>query len=223
MYLHVFVLFFIFLPYFFPAKELAFSDLTLSSGLQLLEKGDKQHTVVTDITSSSAQSVLFPFNPNTLDADGWNRLGLQERLVKTILNYRNKGGRFYKPGDLKKIWGMDPKKANQLIPYVELPDQETKKIINKSIVTIIDVNIASLEEWKTLPGIGETLSNRILKYRDQSGGFARVEELQQVYGITDSIFGLIKPYLKLVSTTLPKLIAKQSICPSDCTKNGDSA
>ena len=47
---------------------------------------------------------LFTFNPNTLETEGWRKLGLSERQAKTIMNYRSKGGRFYKKEDLKKIY-----------------------------------------------------------------------------------------------------------------------
>ena len=46
----------------------------------------------------------FPFDPNTLDAAGWRALGLDDRKVRTLLNYRSKGGRFRKPEDLIRLW-----------------------------------------------------------------------------------------------------------------------
>jgi DNA uptake protein ComE-like DNA-binding protein len=49
---------------------------------------------------------LFSFDPNTLSMAGWQKLGLNERIARIINNYRSKGGKFYKPEDLKKIWGM---------------------------------------------------------------------------------------------------------------------
>src|SRR2546423_6474890 len=49
---------------------------------------------------------LFQFDPNTLSTEGWQRLGLNEKNCKTINNYRDKGGRFYKAEDLQKIWGL---------------------------------------------------------------------------------------------------------------------
>src|SRR4051812_11683385 len=50
--------------------------------------------------SGYTESALFYFDPNTLDASGWKKLGLQDRTIKTILNYRSKGGHFYKHEDL---------------------------------------------------------------------------------------------------------------------------
>lgn len=57
---------------------------------------------------------------------------------------------------------------------------------------LIDLNSASLEELQTLPGIGETRANDIIKYRDEHGGFNNIEELQEVKGIGPATFENLK-------------------------------
>lgn len=47
----------------------------------------------------------------------------------------------------------------------------------------LNINVASLEELLTIPGIGETLARAILAYRDQNGPFERIEDLLSVPGI----------------------------------------
>ena len=53
---------------------------------------------------SNSNVTLFRFDPNTLDEAGWKKLGLPERTVRTILNYRNKGGKFRTVADLQKMY-----------------------------------------------------------------------------------------------------------------------
>ena len=48
----------------------------------------------------------------------------------------------------------------------------------------LDLNRASADELAALPGIGETLSSRIVQYRLYNGDFAAVEELEAVTGIS---------------------------------------
>lgn len=62
----------------------------------------------------------FPFDPNTLQASGWQRLGIPDKVIRTILNYLSKGGQFRKPADLGKIYGMRPVDARRLLPYVKI-------------------------------------------------------------------------------------------------------
>jgi competence protein ComEA len=48
----------------------------------------------------------FPFNPNTATREDFIRLGLMDKTANTIVHYREKGGKFYKPEDFKRIWGL---------------------------------------------------------------------------------------------------------------------
>ena len=52
----------------------------------------------------------------------------------------------------------------------------------------INLNEADSAMLEALPGIGERLSARIIKYRDRLGGFHDVAQLKEVYGLQDSVF-----------------------------------
>jgi competence protein ComEA len=48
---------------------------------------------------------------------------------------------------------------------------------------LVNLNTATLDQLDTLPGIGPTLAERILQWRQQHGRFSSVDELQEVSGI----------------------------------------
>lgn len=56
----------------------------------------------------------------------------------------------------------------------------------------VSLNTATLDELMTLPGIGESKANAIIKYREEVGAFQNIEELKEVSGIGDTIFDQIK-------------------------------
>ena len=52
----------------------------------------------------------------------------------------------------------------------------------------ININLASLTELQTLPGIGPVISQNIVNFREANGGFNSIEELLDVSGIGEVTF-----------------------------------
>jgi competence protein ComEA len=141
---------------------------------------------------------LFPFDPNSASFDSLTGLGLSERQAKTIINYRNKGGRFRKPSDVKKIYGIDDSTASRLIPYISIVQDTGKikyKVQESSADQIkaerVDLNQADSAALERLPGLGPVLSVRLIKYRKLLGGFYSVDQLKEVYGLPEETFQIL--------------------------------
>ncbi len=151
----------------------------------------------------------FNFNPNTLSEAGFIKLGLKPRLAKTILNYRNKGGTFYKKEDFKKIWGLHEQEYAQLSSYITIPKSENKfsyekeKSVEKNLN--IEINAATVEQLIELSGIAEKLGANIVNERKKLGGFYSVNQLKEVYGIRPETFDRIKKHLKCNPTLIKKI------------------
>ncbi len=58
--------------------------------------------------------------------------------------------------------------------------------------SLININLASITELMTLPGIGETKANNIISYREENGFFKAIEEIKNVSGIGDATFDQFK-------------------------------
>ena len=57
--------------------------------------------------------------------------------------------------------------------------------------TRININTASAEALETLPGIGPTLAQRIVAYRQANGPFSAVQDIMAVSGIGPAVFAQI--------------------------------
>lgn len=63
--------------------------------------------------------------------------------------------------------------------------------------SLIHLNRASAAELDALPGIGPTLSQRIVDWREANGSFKSVEDLRNVAGIGDRLFAGIRTLVVL--------------------------
>lgn len=79
---------------------------------------------------------------------------------------------------------------------------------NFSDITI-EINQAGKEDFKKLKGIGEVLSERILKYRTKLGGFNNTIQIKEVYGVSDSLYLSIKKNLKVNTSKIKKIDINQ--------------
>lgn len=63
----------------------------------------------------------------------------------------------------------------------------------------VNLNTATVAQLETLPGIGKSTAERILEYREKSGGFKKVEDLMNVRGIGEKSFLKLKPLVTVSS------------------------
>ena len=163
---------------------------------------------------------LFFFDPNRASFEEWNRLGVKEKTIRIIQHYLEKGGQFKRVEDLKKIYGFKEDDYRRLEPYVRMVSTRTTHVfkydsternwydtgvhherIKKEFIAV-DLNLADSASLCMLPGIGSKLASRIIHFRDKLGGFYSIEQLAETYGLPDSTYTRIKPFLNLGSKAL---------------------
>lgn len=191
--------------------------------------GEESRLPVTDsVAATVVPPVLFYFDPNTLPIADWQRLGVSARTAATIDRYRQKGGRFRTAADLERIYGLSPALCRQLQPYVRIvrnsasarPDTAWRRERRESPYTYrkdssayhrkpppraIDINTADTAEWQALPGIGAGFARRIVAFREKLGGFYDISQVGECYGLPDSTFKKIQPFLQISNGSLKKL------------------
>ncbi len=162
--------------------------------------------------SPRREVVLFDFDPNALDVEKWQSLGLPKYLAERIVKYRGKGGKFRVKGDVKKIYGFPEELYTRLHRHILLPDSlqrhapdrsypkkefaytryddpsENKPFEKKSFkAEPFDINQADTLQLASVRGIGPSLSRRIARYRHLLGGFSGKHQLYEVYGLDSTV------------------------------------
>jgi DNA uptake protein ComE-like DNA-binding protein len=169
--------------------------------------------------TETAQPESFTFDPNTATEADFKRLGLPERTVKSILHYREKGGQFRKKEDLEKIYTLDEADYARIADFARFPEPmasakpssggmaftDRPHYPTKKPEGPVDINQASLEAWRSLPGIGEMRARQLVNYREKLGGFLSIDQVGEMIGFPDSVFQTIKPFLVIGSPGIKKI------------------
>lgn len=181
------------------------------------DKNKYQYIQSENFSQPTPNTPLFVFDPNMAEVEDLRRLGLREKTIQILVNYRNKGGKFKKAEDLQKIYGLKQEEYERLLPYIvitpptsapssSLPLRSTyMEDVVKSRPTLIEINSADRETFKSLYGIGDKLATRIINFRNKLGGFYSIEQIGETYGLADSVFNKIKPHLQVNAEMVQKI------------------
>jgi len=161
-------------------------------------------------SGSPAHLLTSTFDPNTAALGDWEARGLNHRSARALVRFREKGFVFRRAEDLKKIYGVSAEEYQRISPLLILPKSSPNHSVfgtstKKKQVPKLEVNAADSAAWCALPGIGPAFAKRILKYRNMLGGFARVEQLKEVYGLDEERYQKIAPYLLVNADSIRKI------------------
>ena len=170
-------------------------------------------------SSEISKGKLFEFDPNHLSPDGWRELGIRDRTILTIQKFLSHGGRFRNAEDLKKIYGLRPEEMERLFKYLKILNPDAKK--DSAVISIkdypnkdfhkqwpknkIDLNEADSTLLATLPGIGEKLGSRIVKFREKLGGFYKKNKIVDIYALSDTVIQNLKIHCECSPAKIKKI------------------
>ena len=146
---------------------------------------------------SSPEPILFFFDPNKINLERLEQMGITGKLAYTWLKYLRAGGRFVEKEDMKKIYGMGDSVYFALEKYIQIerPESPPEERVSRELLIsprgdpeMIDLNRIDSSELSHIPGLSPVLSGRIIRYRNWLGGFSKPEQLLEVYGFPHKIF-----------------------------------
>jgi competence protein ComEA len=83
-------------------------------------KRDSASTDSSQLKKIKQRISYFEFDPNKIGVAEWVRLGFTEKQAESIEKYKAKGGKFYRPQDLMRLYCMDEEHYYKLKPFVKI-------------------------------------------------------------------------------------------------------
>lgn len=158
------------------------------------------------------------FDPNVADSSTLVHLGFKPWQAKNMLKYRAAGGRYRKPEDLKKLYGMTDSMYLALAPYIAIAQVENDSVLADTLGldslpvwtsekkdTLINLRTADTTELKMIRGIGSYRARQIVVYRERLGGFVRVEQVKEILGMESTEVDSILAHLWIDSVAVEQM------------------
>ena len=129
----------------------------------------------------------FRFNPNTASEDDFCRLGFSPKQARSIINYRDKGGRYRRREDFAKSFVVSDSIYRRLEAYIDIPK--------------LDLNLADSAAFDALPGIGGWFASKMVEYRTRLGGYSYKEQLMDIWKFDEQKYSALEDLVTVNAET----------------------
>lgn len=145
---------------------------------------------------------IYPFNPNFVtDYKGYT-LGMSIEEIDRLHAYRDQGKWVNSVEEFQRVTQVSDSLLKIISPYIKFPDfvKESKSIakyknkpsLEKTFKEKFDLNKVTALQLQRVNGVGEVLSERIVRFRDKfPGGFIADVQLQDVYGLSPEVISRV--------------------------------
>lgn len=169
---------------------------------------------------------LQKFNPNALDAKGFEELGFSAKQAASLIKYRySLGGNFNNVEEFGVAYVMSDYMMNKLGPYIDIqphratlvskssPSRQDNRYESKknfSNLKAFDPNQLDTKGWMEL-GFSERQVPVILNYKNSLPGkrFESLEQIKSCFVINDYMFNKIKAYVRISKSSSPQVENKK--------------
>ena len=194
IFLLVLLIFSLLCAYFF----IDFSSDDIEFDQQKIAEYQKEIDSLKIVEIDSRKPKIYPFNPNYVtDYKGYT-LGMSTEEIDRLLEYRKQNKWINSAKHFQQVTKVSDSLLNAISPFFKFPEWVTnpkpKKTFTypnnyqKTYAQKIDLNKATAMQLQSVNGIGEKLSERIIRYRNKfEGGFIADIQLQDVYGLTPEV------------------------------------
>lgn len=143
------------------------------------------------IQAEKSKLKIFPFNPNFITDYKGYQLGLSANEIDKLLAFRKNNQFVNSAIEFQKVTGVSDSLLAVLSPYFKFPDwvnaSKSSNGFEKKAPRFMDINKATAEDLMEISGIGPGISSKIIKLRDEMGGFLSTEQYQYIWGLSPEV------------------------------------
>lgn len=196
----------------------SFSNFESNSKLSKIE--DSIQRLVDSLKNNQSidnQRKIYPFNPNFItDYKGYS-LEMSVEEIDRLLEYRSQDLWINSKAQFQQVTQVTDEWMSKYSQYFSFPDwviaAENKKSKDRNRKALSysekkDLNLVTEADLMEVSGIGETLSNRIIAYREKLGGFVDIIQLKDVYGLKAEV---IQKLEEIIVLKTPAEVEKKNI------------
>lgn len=178
-----FVLFFLGMLLYFRAQKKALSPHAILELDSLLQER------IDSLKSIESPKTIYPFNPNFISDQRGYFLGLSPQEIDRLQAFRAKGKWINSIKEFQQITLVDSAWLSIYAPFFNFPSRPNHRITKgtENSFSPIDLNRATAEDFQQINGIGEVLSDRIIRYRERLQGYSQEAQLSEVYGLSEAV------------------------------------
>jgi len=190
-----FILFFLGMLLYFRAQK---QSIPVRGMLEL--DVQLQHTI-DSLKAIESPKIIYPFNPNFISDQRGYFLDLSPQEIDRLHAYRKQGKWINSVRDFQKVTGVDSTWLHTYSTFFNFSSRVKKKHKKpaKKSFPPIDLNTATADQLKQIYGVGEVLSQRIIRYRGRLQGFATETQLSEVYGLSPEVVARLQERCSVIT------------------------
>ncbi|WP_172914291.1 ComEA family DNA-binding protein [Capnocytophaga canis] len=193
-----------------------FSEKTSERSSQLFANIEKQVDSLRTVALRPKKDTIYPFNPNYITDYKGYILGMSTEEIDRLLAFRKQGKFVNSTQEFQNITKISDSLLKKIAPAFKFPEwvnnkksndyQKVKTSLTSSHKEKQDINTATKEQLMEVKGVGNVLSDRILKYKERLQGFVEMDQLAEVYGLETDVVERLK--IQFEVKTLPNIVKK---------------
>ena len=162
---------------------------------------------------------IYPYNPNFITDFKGYKLGMKVAEIDRLLAYRKLNKYVNSAQEFQNITKISDSLLAAMSPNFKFPDWVNNKnkansysssnfetFAKQEKIIVKDLNLASKDDLMKIYGIGDAISDRILKQKELLGAFVSIEQIDDIWGLSPEVVKQLKLRFKVSGVTVVKKI-----------------